>query len=68
MSGVKAERTDRGPSWRKSSYSAGNGGECVEIATCPGTVHVRDSKNASGPILSVPDTPWTAFLRFAARR
>ncbi|AXK32996.1 DUF397 domain-containing protein [Streptomyces armeniacus] len=53
--------------WHKSSYSSGEGGECVEIATCPGTVHVRDSKNASGPILSVPDTPWTAFLRFAAR-
>ncbi|MFE4665416.1 DUF397 domain-containing protein, partial [Streptomyces sp. NPDC056734] len=31
--------------WFKSSYSDGNEGDsCVEIATTPGTVHVRDSK------------------------
>ena len=32
--------------WRKSSYSSGNGGNCVEIAVnLPGVVAVRDSKD-----------------------
>ncbi|MET7678432.1 DUF397 domain-containing protein [Streptomyces seoulensis] len=30
--------------WFKSSYSAGDGGQCVEVAACPATIHVRDSK------------------------
>jgi len=39
--------------WRKSTYSGGNGGECVEVATnLPGMVAVRDSKNPDGPILT----------------
>jgi hypothetical protein len=36
--------------WRKSSRSAGNGGECVELAN---TGAVRDSKNRAGPALRV---------------
>jgi hypothetical protein len=36
--------------WRKSSRSAGNGGQCVELANIGA---VRDSKNPSGPTLSV---------------
>jgi hypothetical protein len=36
--------------WRKSSYSSTNGGECVEIAeNLPNVVAVRDSKNPGGP-------------------
>jgi hypothetical protein len=36
--------------WFKSSYSDGNEGDsCVELATTPGTIHVRDSKNTDGP-------------------
>ncbi|NUL07632.1 DUF397 domain-containing protein, partial [Streptomyces lunaelactis] len=31
--------------WFKSSYSSGEGGACVEVATCPATIHVRDSKH-----------------------
>ncbi|MEV7908221.1 DUF397 domain-containing protein, partial [Streptomyces anulatus] len=39
-------------SWRKSSLSGGNGGQCVEVAAnLPGTVAVRDSKNPTGPKL-----------------
>ncbi|MDI9886868.1 DUF397 domain-containing protein [Streptomyces sp. HNM0645] len=38
--------------WRKSSHSGGEGGACVEIAACPTTVHVRDSKNTDGPMLA----------------
>jgi hypothetical protein len=35
--------------WRKSSRSIGNAGECVEVAHA-----LRDSKNPTGPVLSVP--------------
>ncbi|MFE0422013.1 DUF397 domain-containing protein [Streptomyces sp. NPDC058953] len=55
-----------GLSWFKSSYSAGDGGECVEVAATPGTVHVRDSKDISRPALTVRPTAWTAFVGFAA--
>lgn len=35
--------------WFKSSYSSSEGDSCVEIATEPSTVHVRDSKYVGGP-------------------
>ncbi|GAA2925911.1 DUF397 domain-containing protein [Streptomyces argenteolus] len=53
--------------WSRSSYSTGSGGECVEVAACPGTVHVRDSKDTAGPVLSVTPGGWAAFVGFAAR-
>ncbi|MGW1269324.1 DUF397 domain-containing protein, partial [Streptomyces sp. NPDC002491] len=41
-----------GLAWFKSSYSDGpDGDSCVEIATSPGSVHVRDSKHTAGPCL-----------------
>jgi hypothetical protein len=49
--------------WFKSSYSTNEGGECLEIATAPTTIHIRDSKNLTGPTLAVTPTTWTAFLR-----
>ncbi|MZE75546.1 DUF397 domain-containing protein [Streptomyces xinghaiensis] len=54
--------------WFKSSYSGGDGGECVEVAVEPATVHVRDSKNAQGARLSFGSAPWAAFVGFAAGR
>jgi hypothetical protein len=54
-------------SWRKSTYSSGSQGDCVEVATCPTTIHIRDSKNTSGPQLALSPTTWTEFLEFAAR-
>ncbi|SEN46600.1 DUF397 domain-containing protein [Actinacidiphila rubida] len=51
--------------WRKSSYSGDNGGQCVEIATCPGTVHVRDSKDPAGPALAFTPDAWSAFVGWA---
>ncbi len=33
------------PQWRKSSYSGGNGGACVEVGKHGGSVLVRDSKS-----------------------
>jgi len=52
--------------WFKSSYSSGGGGECVEVATAGGVVHVRDSKNLSGPVLTVSPGAWAAFTGLAA--
>ncbi|MET7380922.1 DUF397 domain-containing protein [Streptomyces sp. NPDC005526] len=53
--------------WFKSSYSSGNdGNSCVEIATSPGLVHVRDSKHTDGPQLTFPPTTWTAFVPYAS--
>ncbi|WP_217249209.1 DUF397 domain-containing protein [Streptomyces sp. AC602_WCS936] len=49
--------------WRKSSYSSGTGGECVEVAgELPGIVPVRDSKNPHGPALVFPAEAWSAFI------
>ncbi|TQK52660.1 uncharacterized protein DUF397 [Streptomyces sp. SLBN-118] len=47
--------------WRKSSYSGSEGGACVEIATHPAAVHVRDSKNPDGPMLTLTPATWAAF-------
>lgn len=51
--------------WQKSSYSGSGGGNCIEVATAPGTVHVRDSKDQRGPVLSFSTEQWTAFIDFA---
>ncbi|MEU4270797.1 DUF397 domain-containing protein [Streptomyces sp. NPDC026092] len=53
--------------WRKSSYSGAEGGQCVEVAVRPGTVHVRDSKDKAGPALSLAPEGWAAFVEFAAQ-
>jgi Domain of unknown function (DUF397) len=48
--------------WRKSSYSSGNGGNCVEIAgNVPGAVVVRDSKDPNGPVLTLTPGQWRTF-------
>ncbi|MFF9016257.1 DUF397 domain-containing protein [Streptomyces sp. NPDC014870] len=49
-------------SWFKSSYSSEQGGNCVEVATCPHTVHVRDSKDTAIPALTVSPDAWSRFL------
>ncbi|MFJ4769031.1 DUF397 domain-containing protein [Streptomyces uncialis] len=54
--------------WHKSSHSSGDGDDCVEVATCPGTVHVRDSKDKAGPQLALTATAWTGFVAYAARQ
>jgi hypothetical protein len=47
--------------WRKSSYSGGNGGSCVETASDGGTVLVRDTTDREGVTLSVPADAWAKF-------
>ncbi|WP_435241120.1 DUF397 domain-containing protein [Streptomyces cucumeris] len=54
-------------SWRKSSHSDTQGGNCVEVAACAHTVHVRDSKQVSGPQLTVSPAAWAEFIAFSAR-
>ena len=49
--------------WRKSSYSNGTGGSCVEVADgYPGVQPVRDSKDPEGPALVFPAASWSAFV------
>ncbi|MER6188022.1 DUF397 domain-containing protein [Streptomyces sp. NPDC001652] len=52
--------------WFKSTYSGSEGGQCVEIAVCPHTIHVRDSKTPTGPTLQVTATAWSAFIATTA--
>jgi hypothetical protein len=60
--------------WHKSSHSGSEGGQCLEVAlewhksTCPGTVHVRDSKDPQGPTLAFGPAAWSAFTAYAAKR
>lgn len=48
--------------WRKSSRSTNNGGACVELASIPGTVAVRDSKDPDGPKLLLTRHAFAALL------
>ncbi|MEJ8648612.1 DUF397 domain-containing protein [Streptomyces sp. MS1.AVA.3] len=49
--------------WRKSSYSNGDGGNCVEVFDdLPGIVPVRDSKDPHGPAIIFPATAWSTFV------
>lgn len=57
-----------GVTWRKSTYSGGNGGACVEVAVLPGSkegsdyvIALRDSKNPEGAALMFTPDEWTAF-------
>ncbi|WP_112467000.1 DUF397 domain-containing protein [Streptomyces triticisoli] len=53
--------------WFKSSYSDGpDGNSCVEIATAPCTIHVRDSKNIEGPRLALGPGAWAHFVMYAS--
>ncbi|MEV7201189.1 DUF397 domain-containing protein [Streptomyces griseoluteus] len=54
-------------SWFKSSYSAGDGGDCVEVADAGTAVLVRDSKRPGEAFVSVGADEWAAFVRMAAR-
>jgi Domain of unknown function (DUF397) len=47
--------------WRKSSYSASNGGECIEVSSSHGRVLVRDTKDKEGPMLQVRSAVWHRF-------
>ncbi|MEU6090150.1 DUF397 domain-containing protein [Streptomyces sp. NPDC047085] len=52
------------PGWRKSSYSGGSGGSCLEVndTTAPSHVPVRDSKSPAGPAVVFSAPVWSAFV------
>ena len=50
-----------GAVWRKSSYSGGNGGTCVEVGTAGPAVAVRDSMDPDGPRLAFAADTWQVF-------
>jgi hypothetical protein len=47
--------------WRKASHSVANG-QCVEVASAETAVVVRDSVDASGPVVAYPASVWRSFL------
>jgi hypothetical protein len=50
--------------WRKSTYSNGDGGSCVEVADgAPDFVPVRDSKITDGPVLVFRGADWASFIK-----
>ena len=51
-----------GAVWRKSTRSGDNGGNCVEVALTQDVVGVRDSKDRTGPVLTVSPAVWRGFL------
>ncbi|MFE3591974.1 DUF397 domain-containing protein [Streptomyces niveus] len=55
--------------WTSSSYSQNNGGECIEWAPKhaaeTGVVRVRDSKDPSGPVLTLSPEGWAGLVEFA---
>jgi hypothetical protein len=61
---MRAARIDlSNATWRTSTYSNGQGGDCVEVADgVHGIVPVRDSKSPSGPALLIATSAWAAFL------
>lgn len=48
--------------WFVSTYSSDRQ-TCVEVRFHQGRVHVRDSKNPTGPHLDYPASEWTTFLK-----
>ncbi|ADH67081.1 MULTISPECIES: DUF397 domain-containing protein [Nocardiopsis] len=48
--------------WSKSSYSNGEGGDCVEARRDQTVVLVRDTQNRSLGHLAAPAAEWTALL------
>ena len=49
--------------WRKSSYSDGNGGACIETASTSGTILVRDTTDRDRVTLQFTAGAWEQFTR-----
>lgn len=55
-------------SWRKSTYSDGNGGSCVEVGGAARLVLVRDTKNRAAGTLAFSAQAWRAFAEQLKRQ
>ena len=51
----------RAITWRKSTYSGNNGGQCVEVGNAACVIAVRDSKDPHGPVLAFSPQTWRQF-------
>ncbi|WP_432147506.1 DUF397 domain-containing protein [Streptomyces sp. bgisy029] len=61
MSSRRADLTSA--TWRKSSYSNSDGGDCVEVSDdFLGVVPVRDSKQPEGPAVIFGSSAWSTFV------
>jgi hypothetical protein len=56
---VRVQQNDL--TWRKSTRS-GAAGHCVEVADLRAAVLVRDSKDATGPVLRFAAPDWEHFI------
>ncbi|ALO98704.1 hypothetical protein SHL15_7707 [Streptomyces hygroscopicus subsp. limoneus] len=65
MNNAESSTVASGLTWFKSSYSGTEGGDCVEVAAGTAAVHVRDSKAAAGPVLTVSREAWAGFVGLA---
>lgn len=54
--------TGRQTTWRKSSYSGTNGGECVEVAAGAPRIAIRDSKNLGGAVVTINRARFEDFI------
>ncbi|GAA3736956.1 hypothetical protein HDA32_005503 [Spinactinospora alkalitolerans] len=54
-------------SWARSSYSGATSSNCVEWASLPSSVALRDSKNPEAGHLSLAAPEWSAFLTAVKR-
>jgi Domain of unknown function (DUF397) len=52
---------NRAVTWRTSSYSGNNGGQCVEVGNAARIIAVRDSKDPHGPVLAFSPQAWRRF-------
>ncbi|MEU6809386.1 DUF397 domain-containing protein [Streptomyces sp. NPDC046831] len=66
MNNAESSTAASGLLWFKSSYSGAEGGQCVEVAPATAVVHVRDSKVAAGPLLTVSREAWAGFVALAS--
>jgi Domain of unknown function (DUF397) len=48
--------------WRKSTYSDGNGGNCVEVAATAEIIKIRDTADREGVTLSFSAGAWAEFV------
>ena len=64
---ISATEKDSSLVWFKSSYSDSSDiNDCVEVANTPDAIHVRDSKDTTGPRLQLSPEAWADFVSYAS--
>jgi hypothetical protein len=65
MTPDKIQDTAAFTGWRKSSYSGGDNGSCLEVVDGLSLVPVRDSKDPAAGTLTFGPGAWSSFISFA---